>query len=60
MFLVTVYNNNGSSEYKTHNDDVTYNYIMGNDPMIKFRTVEGTIICLPNTVIIEQKKIDDR
>lgn len=56
---VTVYNSQGHCIYLTETKDVSFNYVMGNEPMINFTTIDGRIICLPNTVIIEQKQIED-
>lgn len=55
-YEVVVHNSQGSATYMTDREDVTLNYMMGNEPMIRFVTLDDMIVTLPNNVIITQKE----
>jgi len=58
IYLITVYNSNGSSTYKTYDSDIFENFRRHREQTFMFKTTGGVNVSLPPAqVIVEQKEL---
>ena len=57
VYEVSMHNKSGGIiKFFTINPDVSFNYAVGNEKIIRFKTIDGAIITLPADIGIEQRE----